>query len=110
MGAENTGNDPLTVTDNKDEQQYEIHADGEVAVLTYERHGKRIFFLHTGVPPALEGHGIAGLLAHTALEDARAEGLEVIPLCPYMAAYIRRHHEYLPLVSAAHQARLLADE
>ncbi len=110
MGAGSTGNESLTVIDNKDEQRYEVHDDGEVAVLTYERHGKRIFFVHTGVPPALEGRGIAGLLARTALENARAEALEVVPLCPYVAAYIRRHREYLPLVSAEHQARLLAEK
>lgn len=110
MEVGSTGKEPLTVIDNKDEQQYELHADGEVAVLTYERHGKRIFFLHTGVPPALEGQGIASLLARTALDNARAEALEVVPLCPYVAAYIRRHREYLPLVSAEHQARLLAEK
>lgn len=105
-----TENEPLTVMDNTDEQRYEVHVEGEVAVLTYERHGKHITFLHTGVPPALEGRGIAGMLAHTALEAARADGLEVIPLCPYVAAYIRRHHEYLPLVAEAYRARLLAGE
>lgn len=106
----NNENEPLTVNDNKAEQRYETHADGEVAVLTYERHGKRITFLHTGVPPALEGRGIAAMLARTALEDAQADGLEVVPLCPYVAAYIRRHQEYLPLVAEAYRARLLAGE
>jgi uncharacterized protein len=103
-------NDQLAVIDNEAEHQYEVHADGEVAILTYERRGNHITFYHTGVPPALEGRGIAGKLAHTALEAARADGLEVIPLCPYVAAYIRRHQEYLPLVSAPYQAQLFAGE
>lgn len=98
------------VIDNPAEQRYEVHADGEVAVLTYQRRGNRITFLHTGVPPALENRGIAGALAHAALEAARVEGLEVVPLCPYVAAYIRRHREYLPLVAEAYRMRLLADE
>ena len=100
----------LTVIDNTAEGQYEVHVGGEVAVLTYERRGKRITFFHTGVPPTLEGHGIAGLLARTALEAARADGLEVVPLCPYVSAYIRRHQEYLPLVSKAYHAQLLEGE
>jgi predicted GNAT family acetyltransferase len=100
----------LTVIDNTAEQQYEVHIGDEVAVLTYERRRKRITFFHTGVPPALEGHGIAGLLARTALEAARANGLEVVPLCPYVAAYIRRHQEYLPLVSKAFHAQILEGE
>ena len=102
--------EPLTVIDNTAEQRYEIHAEGHLAILTYERQGKRITFLHTGVPPALEGRGIAGMLARAALEATRADGLEVIPLCPYVAAYIRRHQEYLPLVAEAYRARLLAGE
>ncbi len=99
-----------SVVDNEAEQQYEVHADGEVAVLTYERRGDHITFFHTGVPPALEGRGIAGMLARTALEAARTAGLEVIPLCPYVAAYIRRHQEYLPLVREAYRASVLAGE
>ncbi len=67
------------VVDNKAENQYEAHVEGEVAVLTYQRQDKRIVFLHTRVPPALEGRGIAGMLARTALEAARADGLEVVP-------------------------------
>jgi uncharacterized protein len=103
-------NDRSAVINNEAAQQYEIHDDGEVAVLTYERRGNHITFFHTGVPPALEGRGIAGMLAHTALEAARADGLEVIPLCPYVAAYIRRHQEYLPLVSEAYKGRLQVGE
>lgn len=100
----------LTVRDNVAEQQYEVHQNGQVAVLQYERMGGRIILIHTEVPPALEGHGIAAMLARHALEAARADGLEVVPRCSYVAAYIRRHREYLPLVNSAEQARLLARE
>ena len=100
----------LTVRDNVVEQQYEVHLRGQVAVLQYKRMEGRIILIHTEVPPALEGHGIAGMLARTALEAARADGLEVVPRCSYVAAYIRRHREYLPLVNSAEQARLLARE
>jgi len=103
MGSENV---QISVIDNEAENQYEVHAEGEVAILTYQRQGKRITYYHTGVPPALEGRGIAGMLARTALDAARADGLEVVPLCPYVAAYIRRHQEYLPLVSKPYQAKI----
>jgi len=107
MGSEN---EPISVIDNEAENQYEVHAEGEVAVLTYQRQGRRITFFHTGVPPALERRGIAGTLARTALEAARADGLEVVPLCPYVAAYIRRHQEYLPLVSPPYRKKLAVSE
>lgn len=102
--------DQYSVIDNEAAQRYEVHANGEVAILTYERRGDHITFFHTEVPPTLEGRGIAGRLARTALEAARADGLEVVPLCPYVAAYIRRHQEYLPLVKEAYRARLQAGE
>jgi predicted GNAT family acetyltransferase len=69
--------------------------------------GDRIVFIHTVVPEALEGHGIAGKMAHFALEDARARHLAVILLCPFVAGYIRRHLEYADLVPPDDRARLL---
>ena len=78
-------------------------------MLTYIREGKQIIFLHTSVPPALEGHGIANKLARTALEDARANGLMVVPECPFVASYIRRHQEYLDLVPESERAYLQRD-
>jgi predicted GNAT family acetyltransferase len=55
-------------------------------------------FTHTEVPPALEGHGIGGELAHAALEFARSQDWKVIAQCPFVADYIRRHQEYADLV------------
>ncbi|HEX9039204.1 MAG TPA: GNAT family N-acetyltransferase [Ktedonobacterales bacterium] len=88
----------ISVVDNTVESRYETRVDGDLAILTYDRDDDRIALLHTEVPPRLEGRGIAGALARFALEAARAQGLMVIPSCPYVAAYIRRHPDYLPLV------------
>ena len=95
------------VTNNEAEQRYEIRIDDQLAVLRYERHRNQIVFTHTHVPPALEGHGLASKLAHTALEDAQAAKLTVVPLCPFVAQYIREHHEYLPLLTSSEQTRIL---
>jgi len=99
----------VEVTNNEAEQRYEIHIDNQIAVLKYEREGKQIVFIHTGVPEALEGHGLASELAHTALDDARTAKLTVVPQCPFVAAYIREHHEYLPLLSLSEQTRVLQE-
>ncbi len=96
----------VVVSNNIEAHRYEVKIDAQVAVLTYDQEGSQITFLHTGVPPALEGHGIANELAHVALEDARAQHLMVVPACPFVAAYIRRHPEYLSLLSASEQKRL----
>lgn len=81
----------------------------QVAVLKYKRAGKHITYIHTGVPSAMEGHGIGSTLAHTALEDAQREHLSVTPQCPFVASYILEHTEYLPLLSQAEQKRVMQE-
>ena len=99
----------IEVINNENAQQYEVHMGEQVAVLKYNRAGKHITYIHTGVPPEMEGHGIASKLAHTALEDARKEHLSVTPQCPFVASYIREHTEYLPLLSQAEQKRVMQE-
>lgn len=99
--------DEMIVKNNEAAHRYEVDMDGHVAVLTYMKRGRRIIFLHTGVPHELEGHGIGNKLAQFALNEARAQNLAVIPECPFVAAYIRRHQEYLPLVPQEEQRSLL---
>jgi predicted GNAT family acetyltransferase len=98
--------EPIVVEKNEERNRYEVRADGMMAVLTYARTGDQIVFLHTLVPEPLEGRGIARQLAHTALEDARGARLPVVAQCPYVAAYIRRHPEYLEILTPAEQERL----
>jgi uncharacterized protein len=98
--------DAITVRNNEEAQRYEAEVAGQVAITQYQRAGDRIIFTHTEVPAALEGHGIAAKLARTALDDAAAQGLIVVPLCPYVASYIRLHQEYLPLVDSAYRRKL----
>jgi len=98
--------DGIAVTNDEAAQRYEAWVDGTLSLIQYERQGDRIVYLHTEVPVALEGRGIAATLARTALEDARVRNLTVVPLCPFVSGYIRRHPEYLALVDPAYQARL----
>ncbi|HEV8194782.1 MAG TPA: GNAT family N-acetyltransferase [Ktedonobacterales bacterium] len=95
----------VEVVDNKVEQRYEAAVNGELAVVEYHREGDRIVFTHTGVPTALEGHGLAARLAQTVLNDARARHLMVVPRCPYITSYIKRHQQYLDLVVPQYHAR-----
>ena len=76
----------------------------------YQRHERRIALIHTEVEPRHQGAGLAGRLARAALDDVRELGLEVVPLCPFVAAYIRRHaDEYLDLVVPAMREPLVED-
>jgi len=90
--------DDVTVENNEAAQRFEVKVGNQLAVVEYRRAGNNIIFTHTGVPPALEGQGIASKLARSALEYAQQEQLTVVPLCPFVASYIRRHPEYQGLV------------
>lgn len=90
----------IDVRDNPAESRYEVLADGELAGFAqYKLDGDRITMYHTEVDPEHEGAGLGGRLARQALDDVRARGLRVVPLCPFIAAYIRGHQDdYLDLV------------
>jgi predicted GNAT family acetyltransferase len=84
----------LEVRHNTGQRRFEIDLGNDIAIAAYRISGPDILFTHTEVPPAWQGQGIAGILAHAALEYARTEGLRVQPLCSYIAAWIARHPEY----------------
>ena len=86
------------VRNTEAESQFEWTDGGEVAVLTYRLERGSIVFVHPGVPEKLQGHGVAGELASAGLEFARQKRWTVLPLCPFVAAYVKRHQEYLDLV------------
>ena len=81
------------VTDNPAAQRFELAVEGQVAFVQYERKNDRIVFLHTEVPPAFRGRGIGENLVKGALDAARREGLRVVPVCPFVKAYLRKHPE-----------------
>jgi predicted GNAT family acetyltransferase len=86
--------------------RYELRAgDQVIGEAAYHRRNGRIAFTHTEVAEALEGRGLGSRLATEALEDARQEGLEVVPLCPFMARFIQEHPEYQDLVAADYRER-----
>lgn len=91
----------MTVRDNPDELRYEALVDGEVAgVLFYRAREGEIFLIHTEVDEAFEGQGIGGRLVAGVLEDVRARGLRIVPICPFVRAYLERHPEHADLVAA----------
>ncbi|HVN16865.1 MAG TPA: GNAT family N-acetyltransferase [Anaerolineales bacterium] len=89
----------LSVTHNTSAHRFEIQVGELLAVSQYRLIGDTITFYHVGVPPELEGQGIGSLLAKASLDYARDHSLKVIPLCSFVAAYIRRHPEYAILQS-----------
>ncbi len=86
------------VIDNQIDHRFELHADGDMSVLTYRISGDRIRLIHTEVPRQLRGRGYAEMLARAALERAARDHLRVVALCPFVRAFLERHPEYDTLV------------
>ena len=85
------------VVHEPDKNRFAVHAEGGTAVLEYQLFEDKVVCTHTGVPSALEGKGIGSRLVKAGLDWARGEGLRVVPVCTFVAAYIQRHPEYADL-------------
>jgi predicted GNAT family acetyltransferase len=93
-----SSNEP-EVVNNEAESRFEVSTLEGLAELRYKtlRNGTLVL-VHTEVPPTMAGRGIAGRLAVAAFELARARGVQVVVLCPYVTTFIKRHPEYKDLV------------
>ena len=96
----------LSFRDNSSESRFEADfADGSIGIAQYHLDGDTITFTHTAVPPAHEGQGVGSALVHFALKSARARGLKVVPLCPFVAAFMRKHPEEQDLLDPEFRSR-----
>ena len=87
-------------SDNPQAHRFELRMNGEVAALSeYNLLKDAVMLTHTEVLPHFEGQGLGSKLAKSVLAEVRQRGLHVIPMCTFMAGYIRKHPEYLDLVT-----------
>ena len=87
------------IRDNTDSGRFEVEVDGAVAFLEYTRGPAVLALVHTEVPPALGGQGLASRLATYAAELAAREGLRLEPTCPFQIGWLDRHPEFSELVN-----------
>ena len=91
----------VEVTDNPDKARFEILADGELAgFVQYHLRNDVIALIHTETDDRFRGHGLASQLVRTALDQARARHLAVLPYCPFVRSWLTEHREYADLVPA----------
>ncbi|QLY30162.1 GNAT family N-acetyltransferase [Nocardia huaxiensis] len=92
-------------------EHYAITFDGERAGLTaYVDQGPDRIFFHTEVDDRFAGHGLGSTLIRAALEDTRAAGLRIVPICPFVAAYVKKHHDFDDLLDPISPAAIAAVE
>jgi uncharacterized protein len=95
----------ITILDDPDEARYEIRSDGELAgFATYRLRSGLIELVHTEIDEEFEGRGLGSQLISFALDDARERGLAVLPFCPFVNDYMRRHRQFVELVPQGRRA------
>lgn len=88
----------LQVVDAPERQRYEGIRDGAVlGFAAYQKANELIVFAHTEVDRSLEGQGVGGALVRAALDHVRDLGLRVLPICPFVQAWMARHPDYIDL-------------
>jgi hypothetical protein len=96
--------DHLDFVDNPAHHRFELRKAGEVAAIAeYQLLQHAVKFTHTEVQPRFEGQGLGSKIAKAALDEVRRRGLQAIPQCPFIAAYIGKHPAYLDLVAEEHR-------
>ena len=88
------------VIHNAELNRYEIELDGQkVGHADYKVDGDVLVFDHTEVDPAHQGKNLAAILMREALEDVRARGLKIRPVCSYVVKFVERFDEFGDLVA-----------
>ena len=84
----------VQVINNTDQSRYEVSIGDRLAGFAkYRRRSDRVVFIHTEIGKEFAGKGLGGVLAKYAVEDANAQGLTIVPVCPFIAAWLRKHPE-----------------
>lgn len=94
----------IVVADAPERERFEVTVDGELAgFLDYRFRRGLLALVHTEVDDRFGGRGLGGKLARFALDKARADDLAVLPFCPFVNDWIKRHPEYVDLVPDAYK-------
>ncbi len=87
----------IQVQHETEKSRFAITVDGALAGFAEYRSragGSKRDFMHTEIDPAFGGRGLGGTLVSSALESTQAAGLTIIPRCPFVAAWLRRHPDF----------------
>lgn len=88
----------LNINDNPERKRFEATVEDQIAFIEYIRTRDKIYLTHTEVPQELSGKGIGKALVKGVLEEVKRLDLELVPLCPFVALYIKRNPEWKSLV------------
>ncbi len=84
---------------NETKNSFEIEVEGSLAFIDYKILNNQVALVHTEVSKALEGRGIAAALVEKTLNYLKEKNKSILPFCPYVFSYIKKHPEWKPIVS-----------
>ncbi|MCK8494366.1 N-acetyltransferase [Spirosoma sp. RP8] len=91
------------IRDNHHRHRFEMETDGKLSIVVYQNvDDETLALTHTEVDPSLEGKGVGSRLVEGVLAYAEQHNLKIVPLCPFVAAYLKRHPDWNRVVSTAY--------
>lgn len=105
MKMSDSPTDDSVVTNNQHHHRFEMKTGDKLSIINYKQvDDETLAFIHTEVDPILEGQGIGSQLVQGALDYVERNNLTIVPLCRFVAVYIKRHPEWDRVVSTAYRA------
>ncbi len=97
----------LKVIKNEDSKRFELTVDGYTAFIDYKERNGVITLIHTESPEELAGRGVATALIEKTLAYLENNKITLVPLCPLVVAYIKRHPEWVRIVREDYKAKFV---
>lgn len=89
----------VNIKENKEKNRFEAEVENRVALIEYKRAEDKMYLTHTEVPKELEGKGVGSSMVKQVLQQIKDENLKLIPLCPFIASYVKRHPEWKEILA-----------
>lgn len=89
----------IPLINNQAIHNFEMVVDGHRAFIDYKQHDNKVFIIHTEVPVELEGRGVAPAMVEKAFKYLEANNLKIVPYCPYIKVFLKRHPEWERLLA-----------
>jgi len=83
---------------NEAKKRFEIEIDDHFAFINYGEREHQIALVHTEAEPELAGTGAAAAVVEKTLEYIKESGKKLLPFCPYVFAFIKKHPEWKTIV------------
>lgn len=91
----------IPLVNNEAIHNFELHVEGHRAFIDYKQKDDKIYLIHTEVPVELEGKGVASAIVEKTFNYIEENNLKLVPLCVYVASYLKRHPEWARILAIA---------